>query len=708
MSFTQYTNLDFEEIKVSLREYLRANSNFTDYDFEGSNLSILIDTLAYNTYVTAFNTNMVANESFIDSATLRENIVALARNVGYVPSSRRASTANISFTVDLGTGTSKSSVTLKAGLVALGDFANTNYTFCVPEDIISPVVDGFAEFTIDIKQGTYLINEFVVDTSQPNQKFILPNPYVDTSTINVKIRDTSTSSSRKPYEKIDNIVGISSTSETYLIQEVQDEKYELLFGDGVLGKKLSNGNVINSSYIVTDGAGGNGVSNFSFSGKLVDNDGGLIVSGISDITTNQVSRNGSEVESIDTIRNLAPRVYSAQHRAVTANDYEAIIPTIFPNAESVTAYGGEDSNPPQYGKVFLSIKPKNGRFVSDFDKRQLLDKLKRYSVAGIRQEFVDLKYLYIEIDTNVYYNTNAVPSVDTLKTRIRNSLETYANSSDLNSFGSRFKYSKILKIIDDSSAAITSNITKVIIRRNLDVDVDNFAQYELCFGNKFHNRNKGYNIKSTGFTVDGIRGTCYFTDTYVDEKIGRLIIFRLSNTGAIEIVNNNVGTVKYDIGEILIDTIRILSTRKEDNVVEIQAIPDSNDIIGLKDLYLQFSIAESNISVVEDIISTGADTSGANYISTSSFTNGSKVRGDIVTDTASSTLVGYVGGQPYYGSFHTMSDGSKMTGSTHSSDSQAILSTPGITSSSSTTSTGSYSSGSSGSSGSSSSSSSSY
>ena len=686
MAFTQYTNLDFEEIKVSLREYLRANSNFTDFDFEGSNLSVLIDTLAYNTYVTAYNTNMVANEAFIDSATLRENVVALARNVGYVPSSRRASTANVSFTVDLGSGTTKSSVTLKAGLVALGDFANTNYTFCTPEDITSPVNDGFAEFTIDIKQGTFVTNEFVVDTSQPNQKFIIPNPYVDTSTLKVQVRDTLTSSSRKTYSQIDNIVGISTHSETFLIQEIQDEKYELLFGDGVLGKRLSNGNVINSTYIVTDGVNGNGVANFSFSGKLVDNDGGLITSGISDIITNQRSSNGAEVESIDTIRNLSPRVYSAQHRAVTANDYEAIIPTIFPNAESVTAYGGEDSNPPQFGKVFLSIKPKNGRFISDFDKRQLLDKLKSYSVAGIRQEFIDLKFLFVEIDTNVYYNTNAVANVNNLKTTIRNSLEIYANSSDLNSFGSRFKYSKVLKIIDDSSSAVTSNITKIIIRRNLDVDTANFAQYELCFGNKFHNRNKGYNIKSTGFTVDGIRGVLYFTDAYVDEKTGRLIIFRLSNTGAVEIVNSNAGTVKYDIGEILIDTIRILSTIKADNVVEIEAIPDSNDVIGLKDLYLQLSIADSKINCVEDIISTGADTSGANYISTSSFTNGSKVRGDIITDAASSsTLVGYVNGQAYFGAFHTMSDGSKMTGSTHSSDSQPISSTPGTTSSSSTT-----------------------
>ena len=626
MALTQYTTLDFEEVKVSLREYLRANSNFTDFDFEGSNLSILIDLLAYNTYTTAYNTNMVANEAFIDSATLRENVVALARNIGYVPSSRRAATANVTFTVDLGQNSDISSVTLKAGLFGLGDFGNTNYTFCTSEDYISPVTDDFASFTIPVKQGTYLQKQFVVDTSQPNQRFIIPNPYVDTSTIRVDVRDSVSSGTRKTYTQLDNIVGITTSSETYLIQEVQDEKYELLFGDGVLGKKLENGNSIDVSYLVCDGKGGNGVANFTFSGKLVDNDGAIITSGVSDIITNENARNGAEVENIDTIRNLAPRVYSAQHRAVTTNDYEAIIPTIFPNAESVTAYGGEDISPPQYGKVFLSIKPKNGRFISDFDKRQLINKLKRYSVAGIRQEFVDLKFLYIELDTTVYYNANSVIDVNNLKTNIRNSLEIYSKSADLNKFGGRFKYSKILKIIDESSAAVTSNITKVIIRRNLDADTANFAQYELCFGNRFHNRREGYNIKSTGFTINGVSGTCYFGDQYVDEKTGRLFVFRLTTEGKVETVIANAGTVKYDIGEILIDTIRIISTDKPDNVIEIQAIPESNDIIGLKDLYVQLSIPDSDIGCIEDIISSGADTSGSRFISTSSFTDDAYIR----------------------------------------------------------------------------------
>jgi hypothetical protein len=626
MAFTQYTNLDFEQIKASLRDYLRANSNFTDFDFEGSNLSILIDTLAYNSYITNYNANMVANEAFIDSATLRENVVALARNIGYVPASRRSATANISFIVDLGSGTTKSSVTLKAGLVAIGDFANTNYTFSIPEDATVPVVDGIASFTVDIKQGTYLTKEYVVDTAQSNQRFILPNPFVDTSTIRVKIKDTVSSTTTKPYNIINNIVGITTTSETYLIQEVQDEKYELIFGDGVFGKKLSNGNVVTASYIVCDGPNGNGVANFAFSGKLVDNDGGLIVTGISELSTNQPSRNGAEIESISTVKNLAPRVYASQYRAVTASDYEAIIPTIYSNAASVTAYGGEDATPPQFGKVFISIKPKTGEFISDFDKRQILQNLKSYSVAGIRPELIDLKYLFVELNTSVYYNSNATTSVSDLRTKVVNSLTTYSNSVDFNKFGGRFKYSKAQRIIDETDSAVTSNITKVLMRRDLIADTANFAQYELCYGNKFHARRQGFSIKSTGFTVDGIRGTLYFGDAWESATRGRLFIFRLSSVGEPEVVVRNAGTVKYDVGEILIDTIRILSTVKANNVIEIQAIPESNDVIGLKDLYVQLSVANSTITTVEDIISTGADTAGTRFISTSSFSNGNYIR----------------------------------------------------------------------------------
>lgn len=626
MAFTQYTQLDFEQIKSTIRDYLRSNSNFTDFDFEGSNMSILIDTLAYNTYINSYNANMIANEAFLDSATLRENIVSLVRNIGYVPKSRRAAQARINFNVDLGTGVTKSALTLKAGLVAIGDYQNTNYTFSIEEDITNPVQNGIANFTVTVKEGTYLTKEFVVDTSQPNQRYIIPNAYVDTSTIVVSVKDTRTSTRSRVWKLVDNIVGSTPTTEQYLIQEVQDEKYELLFGDGQFGKRLENGNVVSVSYITTNGSTGNGVKNFAFAGQLIDNDGVSVSSGISRILTEQSSANGSEIESVSTIKNLAPRFYAAQYRAVTASDYEAIIPTVYPNAESVTAYGGEQSSPPQFGKVFISIKPKNGQFISDFDKRLILDKLKNYGVAGIKPEFIDLKYLYVELNTTIYYNPNAIDSASTVNTLVSDTLSTYSKSDDLNKFGGRFKYSKVQKIIDETNSAITSNITKVKIRRDLIANTSNPAQYELCFGNAFHNRREGYNIKSSGFRLDGVKDTVYMADVYVSETRGRLFFFTIDANQEPTIVNNNAGTVKYDEGEVLIDTVRILSTTRGLDIIEVEAIPDSNDVLGLKDLYVQLSLDSSTITPLSDTVASGADTAGTNFITTSSFSNGKYFR----------------------------------------------------------------------------------
>ena len=626
MAFTQYTQLDFEQIKSTIRDYLRSNSNFTDFDFEGSNMSILIDTLAYNTYINSYNANMIANEAFLDSATLRENIVSLVRNIGYVPKSRRAAQARINFNVDLGTGVTKSAVTLKAGLVAIGDYQNTNYTFSLEDDITNPVQNGIANFTVTVKEGTYLTKEFVVDTSQPNQRYIIPNAYVDTSTIVVSVKDTRTSTRSRVWKLVDNIVGSTPTTEQYLIQEVQDEKYELLFGDGQFGKRLENGNVVSVSYITTNGSTGNGVKNFAFAGQLIDNDGVSVSSGISRILTEQSSANGSEIESVSTIKNLAPRFYAAQYRAVTASDYEAIIPTVYPNAESVTAYGGEQSSPPQFGKVFISIKPKNGQFISDFDKRLILDKLKNYGVAGIKPEFIDLKYLYVELNTTIYYNPNAIDSASTVNTLVSDTLSTYSKSDDLNKFGGRFKYSKVQKIIDETNSAITSNITKVKIRRDLIANTSNPAQYELCFGNAFHNRREGYNIKSSGFRLDGVKDTVYMADVYVSETRGRLFFITIDANQEPTIGNNNAGTVKYDEGEVLIDTVRILSTTRGLDIIEVEAIPDSNDVLGLKDLYVQLSLDSSTITPLSDTVASGADTAGTNFITTSSFSNGKYFR----------------------------------------------------------------------------------
>ena len=619
MAFGQYVNLDFDQIKTSIRDYLRANTNFTDYDFEGSNLSIIIDALAYNTYTTAYNTNMAANECFLDSATLRENVVALARNIGYVPRSRRSSRARISFTVSGLTETS--TLTLNSGIICNGSGENSNYIFCIPEDITVAVVNGVAEFNnIEIFEGNFVSQNFTVDTSLFNQRYILENSFVDTSTIKIKVKPSESSTAIVNYKQIDNIIGITSTSSSYLLQEIEDERYELIFGDNVIGKKLSNGNFITASYIVSDGKDGNGASEFSFVGNITNQDGAAInPDTISLVTTEEKSRDGDDIESISSIKYYAPRIYSSQYRAVTSSDYESVLGYIYPNVESVTAYGGEEMSPPRFGKVFISVKPRNGDFLPDETKRELIQRLKSYAVAGIVPEFVDLKYLYVELKTNPYYNPSLNDKPEDLKTGISNALTQYSRSIDVNKFGGRFKYSKAVSLIDSVDSSITSNITLVTIRRNLKAALGKFAQYEVCFGNMFHTQESSYNVVSTGFTIEGVTGTVYLADEVINREKGRIFFFTYTEGGAPNIVKKNAGTVDYMSGEVIIDTVNILSTSITNDVIEIQAIPHSNDIVGLRDLYVKFDMTNTTINMVQDLIASGENTSGSRFVHTHSY-----------------------------------------------------------------------------------------
>jgi hypothetical protein len=628
MPFTKFTNLDFDQIKTSIKDYLRANSTFTDFDFEGSNFSVLIDTLAYNTYITAFNSNMIVNESFLDSATLRENVVSLARNIGYVPRSRTASRAQVSFNVS--TSAVTPTLTLQSGLVCVGAIDNTSYTFSVPDNISTTVDNGVASFEeIDIYQGTFLTKQFVVDGSL-DQRFILNNSYIDTSTISVYVKGVNDTGLGVEYSLVDNILDVNSTSQIYLIQEVQDEKYELLFGDGLIGKKLENNSVITVTYIVTDGKEGNGASLFSFSGSIKDASGGLPSLGNITITTNQSSQNGSDIESVDSIKYFAPRIYSSQYRAVTSRDYEAIIKKIYPETESVAIIGGEELDPPEFGTVSISIKPKNGTYVSDFSKSRILSQLKQYSISGINQKIIDLKVLYVEIDSSIYYNYSQVSAIESLKTKVISSLENYSNSLDLNKFGGRFKYSKIQQIIDNTDTSITSNITKVRIRRDLKVLSNQFSQYELCFGNKFHINSSGYNIKSTGFKISSEPDTVYLTDVpNSDGTTGIISIVKPLSDGNTRVIVKSAGTVDYTKGEIKLGTLNIISTSLSNDIIEIQAYPESNDVVGLKDLYLSFSLSKSTINMVRDVIASGDEISGTVFSRdyyTSSYSNGNLTR----------------------------------------------------------------------------------
>jgi hypothetical protein len=633
MTLLNFANLDFDQIKTSIKDYLRSNSNFTDYDFEGSNLSVIIDTLAYNTYITSYNANMVANEVFIDSATLRENVVSLARNIGYVPRSKRSARAKISFFVDTSNFTNvPTQLTLKGGLVCTTrSFGDESYSFIIPSDITVPVTDNIAEFNdIEVYEGTRITENFTVNSFDLNQRYILSNAGIDTRTLSVSVRPSELSTVSRKYNLADSLFDVTPQSAVFFIQEVEDERYELIFGDGVFGVPLEEPNYITVSYTVSNGSNANNLSSFVFSGTIVDQSERVITSGISLITTVEASTLGSEIETVESIKKYATRIYASRNRAVTAADYEALIPTIYPETESVSVYGGEELTPPQFGKVFISIKPYNDRYLSNLIKDNIKRELRQYAVAGIIPEIIDLKYLYIEATANVYYNTNLAPSANFVKSIISSNVNIYADSTELNKFGARFKYSKFLNIIDGSHESVTSNITNIIIRRDLRAVLNSFAEYEICFGNRFHIKNvNGYNIKSSGFRISGISDTVYMSDVpNSNMQTGSINIFKLNSPTEPQIVKRNVGTIDYVKGEIKLFPINIISTNinRGAPIIEISTSPYSNDVIGLQDLYLQLDINNTLINMVSDSIESGADVSGTNYNVSSSYSNGVYIR----------------------------------------------------------------------------------
>jgi hypothetical protein len=543
--------------------------------------------------------------------------------------------------------------------VCVGSTNDTTYTFAIPEDVTANVVDGTASFNnLNVYQGIFLTKQFQYDGSL-DQRFVLNNSFIDTSTLKVYIKKTEQNGLGIEYILSENIFDVDKTSRIFFLNEIQDEKYELRFGDGLIGKKLgdsvdSDGTIITANYIITDGRDGNGASSFSFSGTLETATGTVIDPGTVTITTNQSSINGGDIEPIDSIKYYAPRLYSSQYRAVTSRDYEAIIKRIYPNTESVSVVGGEEIDPPQFGTVQISIKPKNGTFVSDFNKEQILSNLKQFTVSGINQKITDLKILYVELNSSVYYNYSQVSSADTLKTSVTNSLQKYSESLDLNKFGGRFRYSKVQQVIDNTDTAITSNITKVIIRRDLKAAINQFAQYELCFGNQFNVKPQGNNIKSTGFKVSGESSTVYITDTpniisdntsitntteagnvflqrpsSINAKTGIISIIKIDSNGNNVVVVKEAGTVDYEKGEINLGTVNITETSVSGNVIEIQAFPESNDVVGLRDLYISLNISKSTINIVRDVIASGDEISGTRFVNdfyTSSYSNGNLIR----------------------------------------------------------------------------------
>ena len=616
MAFNQVNALEFNQIKAQIKEYLRSQSQFSDYDFEGSSLSVLIDTLAYNTYYTSVNANLAVNEGFLETAVLRENVVKLARMIGYTPKSARSARTTCNIAVQTAFPYPKS-VTISAGLVLnFTGLDNNNFVFSIPTDISQSVdsLSGIATFSNTVLyEGIFLNDTFVKDTSQ-RQRFILTNDRVDTTSMIVEV--TSGTITEK-YLQATDITKIDSTSKVFFLEESEYQIPEILFGDGVVGKALANGDVVNVKYTTSAGRGANGLKVFENIGTFRDNNLNAITSGIT-ITAVSFPDGGAEPESTESIKFGAPKFYSAFGRAVSTQDYEAIIPQIYPNVASIACYGGEEAEPPEYGKVFLAIKPKNADKLSLSEKNAVLKKLREYSIAAIQPTIIDPSILYIDLTSFVYYNPNLTRRTPAeVKNLVITTLTALNSSGEFNKFGGKFKYSKVQNIIDDAERSITSNITRVTMRKNATVDLNTRVNYKICYGNRINQQTStNPSVSSSGFKIVGDDVNTYYLN---DDGAGLLRLYYVKGTGEFEYVDGLWGSVDYDMGDIVINDLIIQSTVVTNNTLQIKATPKSNDLVSLRETYITMGIDNSVITVVEDTISSGSNISGTGVIPESSY-----------------------------------------------------------------------------------------
>ena len=615
MAFNQVTNLDFEDVKKSLREFLRSSETFTDYNFEGSVLSQLIDLLAYNTYYSGLNANLVANEVFFDSASVRENVVSLAKLVGYTPRSAKASKAVIN--LDIIVNPQTAALTLKKGNAFIGSNGDGSFVFSVLSDVTREAymdANGVRRVTfsnLEIYQGSFLNLSYTVDQST-RQRFIVPSADADIDLLNVVVDEVDFNIPQR-YNSVKNITELNSTDRVYFIQENKNEQFELIFGDGVFGRKLKNLDAISIEYLVTNKTEGNQCTEFTFTGTL-QYAGQLFTQANPTITVVSESTGGGNPENITSIKYLAPRYYSAQKRAVTVRDYETLIREISPNLESLSVFGGEEADPPQYGKVFIVAKPFGAETLTTTAKQNLKKDIKEYSILTVIPEVIDPSYLYLDIDSFVYYDNNkSRKNAQEIENAVKNTIVGFGATNDLNRFNGKFKYSKLIGSVDDADNGITSNITRIRLRKNFQVIPNVFASYEVCYGNRI---SENTDIISSGFKITGQDSNYVFYLEKV-ENSNTIAIFRYDGS-AKRYFNKNVGSINYEKGEININAININSVIGDTGYITVSVIPKSNDIMALRDLYLSIDPAGVNVSVILDALTSSSRTSGVGQIPVSS------------------------------------------------------------------------------------------
>jgi len=613
----EISQLDFDGIKDNLKTFLSQQDEFTDYDFEGSGMNILLDVLAYNTHYLGYNANMLANEMYLDSADQRSSVVSLAKQVGYTPRSATSSKARINVLMNNATG---STVTMSRGTKFSTTVDETNYSFVNNADVSISPSDGVYQFSdLDIFEGTYLNYKYTANTSDIDQRFIIPNNNVDTTTLTVKVQESSSDSTTNTYKLASGVTNLDSTSKVYFLQEIENGRFEVYFGDGVLGEAIADGNIVILDYITCNRDEPNGATSFTLSGTI---DGFADVT----ITTQGVAAGGDAPETIKSIKYNAPRDYTAQDRAVTADDYKVLVKSLYANAQSVQVYGGEDAATPDYGKVYVSIRAKSGSNLTELTKANLVQSLKSFAVASVTPVIIDPETTFITLETTFKYDSSlTTKDVSTLETNVIEAITGY-NTDTLENFTGVFRYSAVGQTIDGADTSILSNITKVKMYKYITPTLSSGLKYTLSFNNAFYNPHSGHNssaggiVSSTGFKINNDSSTNeHFLD---DDGAGNIRVYYLSGTTRVY-TSSTFGTVDYTTGEIILTSANITSISNVDGAastqIRVTTIPSSNDIIPVRNQVLEIDTANSTITGSVDEIESGSSQAGTTYTTTSSY-----------------------------------------------------------------------------------------
>lgn len=609
MPYSQVNALDYADIKTALREYLRQTTEFTDYDFEASSLSAILDLLAYNTYYNAFNINMAVNEAFLDSASLRDNVVRIAKQLGYVPKSKTSSKATVNLTLDTtGTVPAATFVTLKKGNVftaSSSDNRAETYQFSILEDIVAPVVNNKATISnlddgnLEISQGIYINYKFTVDNTITNQRFIIPSENIDSKTITVYVRDNINSSKIRRYLQVDNFLTTSKDDYVFFVQETNDNRYELLFGDGVVGRKLQNGEVIEASYLVTAGKDANDIRNFSFSGEIFDQFDSRLQNKVT-IKVIEASSGGDDAEPVENIKTNAPSFYSSQNRAVTTEDFKAVIQKIYPSITDIIVYGGENESPPEYGRVKIAIKPKYSDKLSNSTKTFIRSELKKYTVASVVPVLIDPSVIDIILESKVFYNPTITSlTSEQIKQAVIANVTAYKENSGVSKFNGTLRQSKISAAIDASDDSIVSNQTKLHLRKTLTPAFNTSAEYIVCFNNALDAGCGNSAITSSSFIIAEYPDDTAFFEAGSD---GIIKIYTINPiTSEKKILKADAGTIDFSIGKIVLSNITFLSgSATENNQIYITLAPLYPDIEAVRETYLNLAIEKSQIQIITD------------------------------------------------------------------------------------------------------------